>query len=98
MLIQPNTQPHRGDIIQLILMQLLILLRILLLHIQLRPFLFHFFFLLGTLITAHMNVDFIRHNPIVAELNGLVEAETISDVLWFLQFELHDDLIEMQDV
>lgn len=45
-----------------------------------------------------MNVNLIGHNPIIAELNRLMKPKTVSDVFGLLQFELHHDLVEVQNV
>lgn len=97
MLVQANTQPHRGNVLQLILMQFLIQLLILL-RIQLGPFLLHFLLFLWTFITANVHVDLIGHNTIVAEFYRFMEPKTVAGVFGFLQFELHDDPVEVQNV
>ena len=82
MLIQPNTQPHRRDIFQLIFMKLLLIMNFLL--IKMRPLLLKLLLLLRTLITPNMNVDLIRHYPIISELNRLMKPKTVHDILRLL--------------
>ena len=77
---------------------LLIILLIQSIFDQLRPFLFQLFLFLWTLITPNINVNLIGHNPIIAELNRLMKPKTVSDVFGLLQFELHHDLVEVQNV
>jgi hypothetical protein len=62
MLVKPDTQPHRRNVIELVFMQFIFI------NVKLSLFLFHLFLFLWALITANVYVYLIGHYTIVTEL------------------------------
>ena len=92
MLIQPDTKPQGRYILELGFVKILLIL------IELLSFFLQLLFLLGTLISANVNVYLVRHDAIVTKLNGFVKPKTVCDLFRFLQLELHYDFVEFEKV
>ena len=90
--IESYAESQRRHIIELFFVEVIFI------DVEPLTFLFQLLLLFWAFVIPHVNVYLIGHDAVVSELYRLVEPKTVCHIFWFLQLELHDDLVKVQNV